>query len=63
MQEYGVCLKVDARLYMYVEANSAEDARQIAEMEAGNCDLNALEWIETEAIYVVNEHGDRVWEV
>ena len=62
MQEYGVCLKVDARLYMYVEAESIEEARAIAEREAGNCDLNELEWIDTEAIYVDNEHGDIIWE-
>ncbi len=60
--DYGVCFKVDARLYVHVEADSIEEAKAIAEQEICDCDLNELEWIESEAIYVQDDDGEIVWE-
>ena len=62
MRDYGVCFKVDARLYVHVNAESIDEAKAIAEQEISNCDLNELEWIESEAIYVDDESGEIVWE-
>lgn len=60
--DYGVCFKVDARLYVHVDAVSIEEARELAEQEISSCDLNELEWIESEPIYINDENGDIVWE-
>ena len=56
--DYVVGFRVDARCYVHVEANSPEEAMDLAENEICCVDPADLEWVEYAPIYAEDENGN-----
>ena len=55
--KYIVSVKIDGRLDVEVNADSFEQARYMAELEAGNCDWNRIEAVDIESVNAEDETG------
>lgn len=56
--KYFVSVKIDGRIDVEVNADSFEQARYMAELEAGNCDWNRIEAVDIEAVNAEDETGE-----
>ena len=59
---YYITFKIDARYVAEVEANSAEEARDMAIDEYIDADFGEARDIDAEPIIVEDENGNYVWE-
>lgn len=59
---YYVTFKIDARYVAEVEANSADEARDIAIDKCIDADFGEAHDIDAEPIIVEDENGNYVWE-
>lgn len=59
---YYVTFKIDARYVAEVEANSADEARDIAIDKYIDADFGEVHDIDAEPIIVEDENGNYVWE-
>lgn len=59
---YYVTFKIDARYVAEVEANSSEQARDMAIDKYIDADFGEAHDIDAEPIIIENENGDYVWE-
>lgn len=55
--KYMVSVAIDGRIDVEVEANSFEEARQLAVYEAGNTDWNMMELISCNSVNAEDENG------
>ena len=64
MAKYWVKLKVEGRMLFMVDANNVEEAIEEAEDKFATSNLNEMEDIDTEPVYVDDDDddGDFVWE-
>ena len=64
MAKYWVKLKVEGRMLFMVDANNVTEAIEKAEDEFATSNLNEMEDIDTEPVYVDDDDddGDFVWE-
>lgn len=60
--KYFVTFKVDARYVADVEANSAEEAKKLAEEAYIDADFGEAKDIDGKPIIVEDENGNYVWE-
>ena len=55
--KYTVSVAIDGRIDVEVEANSFEEARQLAVYEVGNTDWNKMEFVNCAAVNAEDENG------
>lgn len=55
--KYIVSVKINGRIDVEVDTDSFEEAKWLAEMEAGNCDWNRIEAVDIEAVNAEDETG------
>jgi hypothetical protein len=55
--KYVVSVAIDGRIDVEVEANSFEEARLLAALEAGNTDWNQMELVSCNAVNAEDENG------
>ena len=55
--KYMVSVAIDGRIDVEVEANSFEEARQLAVYEAGNTDWNMMELVNFNSVNAEDENG------
>ena len=55
--KYIVSVAIDGRIDVEVEANSFEEARQLAVYEAGNTDWNMMELVSCDSVNAEDENG------